>query len=78
MAKNWAICVGINQYDNLPPLNCAVRDAEAMRDYFTEVGFDQVYLFTDNSPAITDAGKPFNSQPSFGSLRSLPPSYFFR
>jgi formylglycine-generating enzyme required for sulfatase activity len=69
MAKNWAICVGINQYDNLSPLNYAVRDAEAMRDYFTEVGFDQVYLFTDNSPAITDAGKPFNSQPSFGSLR---------
>jgi formylglycine-generating enzyme required for sulfatase activity len=69
MAKNWAICVGINQYDNLSPLNYAVRDAEAMRDYFTEVGFDQVYLFTDNSPAITDAGKPFNSQPSYGSLR---------
>ena len=69
MAKNWAICVGINQYDNLPPLNYAVRDAEAMRDYFTEVGFDRVYLFTDNSSAITDAGKPFNSQPSFGSLR---------
>jgi formylglycine-generating enzyme required for sulfatase activity len=69
MAKNWAMCVGINQYDNLSPLNYAVRDAEAMRDYFTEVGFDQVYLFTDNSPAITDAGKPFNSQPSFGSLR---------
>ena len=69
MAKNWAICVGINQYDNLSALNYAVRDAEAMRDYFTEVGFDQVYLFTDNSPAITDAGKPFNSQPSFGSLR---------
>jgi formylglycine-generating enzyme required for sulfatase activity/uncharacterized caspase-like protein len=69
MAKNWAICVGINQYDNLSALNYAVRDAEAMRDYFMEVGFDQVYLFTDNSPAITDAGKPFNSQPSFGSLR---------
>ena len=68
MAKNWAICVGINQYDNLSPLNYAVRDAEAMRDYFTEVGFDQVYLFTDNSPAITDAGKPFKSQPSSGSL----------
>jgi uncharacterized caspase-like protein len=32
MAKNWAICVGINQYDNLSPLNYAVRDAEAMRD----------------------------------------------
>jgi len=69
MAKNWAICVGINQYDNLSRLNYAVRDAEAMRDYFTEVGFDRVYLFTDNSSAITDAGKPFNSQPSFGSLR---------
>lgn len=68
MAKNWAICVGINQYDNLSPLNYAVRDAEAMRDYFTEVGFDQVYLFTDNSPAITDAGKPFKSQPFYGSL----------
>ncbi|UXE59294.1 MAG: caspase family protein [Woronichinia naegeliana WA131] len=40
MAKNWAICIGINQYNNLSPLNYAVRDAEAMRGYFTEVGFD--------------------------------------
>jgi hypothetical protein len=63
MAKNWAICVGINQYDNLPPLNCAVRDAEAMRDYFTEVDFDQVYLFTDNSLAITD--EVFDSSTGF-------------
>lgn len=68
MAKIWAVCVGIAQHNNLSPLNYVVRDSEVMHDYFTEVGFDQVYLFTDNSPAMTDVGKPFNSQPSFGSL----------
>ena len=70
MAKNWAICVGINHYDNMPTLQYAQRDAELMRDYFlNEAGFEKVYLFTDNSPPINDAGKPFNSQPTYGALK---------
>ncbi|NES68522.1 MAG: hypothetical protein F6K24_26455, partial [Okeania sp. SIO2D1] len=70
MAKNWAICVGINHYDNMPTLQYAQRDAELMRDYFLhEAGFEKVYLFTDNSPPINDAGKPFNSQPTYGALK---------
>ncbi|MDJ0516560.1 MAG: GUN4 domain-containing protein [Trichodesmium sp. MO_231.B1] len=70
MAKNWAICVGINDYDNMPTLKYAQRDAELMRDYFlNEAGFEKVYLFTDNSPEINDAGKPFNSKPTYGTLK---------
>ncbi|WP_293138885.1 GUN4 domain-containing protein [Okeania sp. SIO3I5] len=72
MAINWAICVGINNYDNMPNLRYAQRDAELMRDYFlNEAGFEKenVYLFTDNSPQINDAGKPFNSQPTYGTLK---------
>ncbi|MEM6612966.1 MAG: caspase family protein, partial [Cyanobacteria bacterium P01_C01_bin.72] len=70
MAKNWAICVGINQYDNLPTLKYAVHDAELMADWFkNEANFDRVYLFTDNSPPITDGTRPFNSQPSRDTLR---------
>jgi uncharacterized caspase-like protein len=64
MAKNWAICIGINEYHNLPSLNFAVRDAEKMRDWFVdEAGFekDHVYLFTNNSPPIADMSKPYPS-----------------
>ena len=70
MAKNWAICIGVNRYDNLPDLKYPVRDAQLMRDFLlNEAGFDHVYLFTDDSPQITDAGKPFASQPTYGTLR---------
>jgi len=71
MARNWAICIGVNEYHNLPSLNFAVRDAEAMRDWFVnEAGFAQgdVYLFTDNSPPISDASKPYPSQPNYATL----------
>ena len=71
MAKNWAICIGINEYHNLPSLNFAVRDADKMRDWFVdEAGFekDHVYLFTDNSPQIADASKPYPSQPNYATL----------
>ena len=70
MGKNWAICIGVNQYDNLPELKYARRDAELMREYFLgEAGFEKVYLFTDNSPPIHDTGKPFSSQPIGNRLR---------
>ena len=70
MAKNWAICIGINDYDNMQTLQYAQRDAELMQDYFlNEAGFEKVYLFTDNSPPINDAGKPFKSQPTYGRIQ---------
>ena len=70
MGKNWAICIGANQYDNLPTLKYAQRDAELMREYFLgEAGFEKVYLFTDTSPPIDDAGTPFASQPTGNRLR---------
>lgn len=71
MARNWAICIGVNEYHNLPSLNFAVKDAEKIRDWFVqEAGFEpsHVYLFTDNSPSITDAGKPYPSQPTYATL----------
>ena len=70
MAKNWAIAIGINQYENLSNLKYAVRDAELMKNWFEdEARFDKVYLFTDSSPQITDADQPYNSQPNRATLR---------
>ncbi|WP_231510249.1 caspase family protein [Fischerella sp. PCC 9605] len=34
MGRNWAIAVGINNYDNLQALKYAKRDAEAMYAWF--------------------------------------------
>ncbi len=51
MAKNWAITIGVNQYDYLQPLRYAKRDAQLMHDFFRDkVSFERVYFFTDDSP----------------------------
>ncbi|MBD2339844.1 SUMF1/EgtB/PvdO family nonheme iron enzyme [Calothrix sp. FACHB-156] len=69
MAKNWAVAIGINQYNNLQHLNYAKLDAEAMRDWFgKEARFDQVFLFTDDSPPIP-TNPPIPTQPTYGNLR---------
>jgi formylglycine-generating enzyme required for sulfatase activity/uncharacterized caspase-like protein len=70
MGRNWAITIGINQYDNLAPLKYAKRDAEAVRDFcLKEVGFDKVYYLSDDSPPIEqDYGSPMRSQPTYGVL----------
>ena len=71
MSQNWAICIGIDQYDNLQPLQYAKRDAEALRDFFqNEAGFDKVYYFAEDAPPIpTDYGEPMRATPSGGTLR---------
>lgn len=57
MASNWAIVIGINEYRFLQPLKYAKRDAEAISAFLMqEAKFDRVFLFTDDSPAIS--GKP--------------------
>jgi formylglycine-generating enzyme required for sulfatase activity/uncharacterized caspase-like protein len=69
MGKNWAISIGINQYDNLQPLNFAKRDAEAMAAWFREEAkFNQVFMFTDDSPSILTS-PPIPTQPTYGRLR---------
>ena len=71
MSRNWAICIGIDRYDNLQPLHYPKRDAEALRDFFEkEVGFERVYFFAEDAPPIpTDFGEPIRSTPSGGTLR---------
>ncbi len=71
MSQNWAICVGIDRYDNLQPLHCAKRDAEALRDFFEkDVAFEKVYFFAEDAPPIpTDFGEPIRSTPTGGTLR---------
>ncbi|MGK7898977.1 MAG: SUMF1/EgtB/PvdO family nonheme iron enzyme [Xenococcus sp. (in: cyanobacteria)] len=68
---NWAICIGINQYDDLQPLKYAVRDAERMKDWLiNQAGFpeSQVYYFSDNAPSITDASVTFEAKPTYATL----------
>ena len=54
MAKNWAIAIGINEYEHLArPLQYAQRDAQLMRDWLqNRAGFEKVYYYADNSPKI--------------------------
>jgi hypothetical protein len=57
MAKNWAIAIGINQYQFFQPLGCAQADAEALNNYLvTEAGFlpQHSLLMTDTSPLFGD------------------------
>ncbi len=71
MAKNWAIAIGINQYDNLKPLSYAQRDAEAMQSFFQQdLNIQPVYHFTDDSPTIPqDHGPALKSTPTYATLR---------
>jgi len=71
MGKNWAICIGINDYNprNFTPLKYARQDAERVSTFFREMNFDKVYLFTDGSPPIpADQGPPYPSEPTHGNL----------
>jgi formylglycine-generating enzyme required for sulfatase activity/uncharacterized caspase-like protein len=68
MGKNWAIAIGINNYNNLKSLKYAQRDAEVMKAWFEgEAKFDQVFLFTENSPPIP-ASQPIPTQPTFANF----------
>ncbi|MBD2454715.1 SUMF1/EgtB/PvdO family nonheme iron enzyme [Nostoc sp. FACHB-87] len=68
MAKNWAIAVGINQYDYLQPLNYAKRDAELIQQFLrTEAGFEKIFFFSDDSPDI--GGK--STRPTRANLRRV-------
>ncbi|NES19248.1 MAG: hypothetical protein F6K41_10045 [Symploca sp. SIO3E6] len=77
MAKNWAIAIGINHYSNLQSLEYAQRDAQSMEDFFRqEAGFEEVFLFTDDSPAIPTSTVSIPTQPTFGHVRRFLRSQF--
>jgi len=77
MAKNWAIAIGINHYNNLPPLEYAQRDAQSMENFFRqEAGFEEVFLFTKDSPAIPTSTVPIPTQPTYGEVRRFLRSQF--
>ena len=71
MARNWAITIGINGYHYLQRLNYAMKDADAVRQFFSEgLGFHQVYHFTDKSaPIDQEFGPALVSQPTTTTLR---------
>jgi uncharacterized caspase-like protein len=53
MAKNWAIVIGINQYQFLQPLKYAKRDAQLMQEFLgNEAGFERIFFFSDDSPPM--------------------------
>ncbi len=57
MANNWAIAIGVNQYQFFQPLGCAQADAESLKDFLViEAGFlqQQCLLMTDTSPPLGD------------------------
>jgi formylglycine-generating enzyme required for sulfatase activity len=73
MSTNWAICIGINEYDNLKPLQYAQADAEQMRDFCQdEAGFETVYFFAKDAPPIeTERGPGLKSAPTYGALMNF-------
>ncbi len=75
MSKNWAIAIGINNYNpnNFKPLKYAKRDAASLRDFFQhEAKFDEVCFFSDDSPDLVRANaKKIPTQPTYGNLISF-------
>ncbi|MBW4654135.1 MAG: SUMF1/EgtB/PvdO family nonheme iron enzyme [Kaiparowitsia implicata GSE-PSE-MK54-09C] len=70
MGKNWAICIGINDYYNLKPLHYAVQDAASIRDFFqTDIGFEEVFYFADDAPPINTPRGSMRSLPTYANLK---------
>lgn len=66
--KNWALVIGVNEYECLQSLNYAKRDAELMQDFLSnKVGFQKVFFFSDNSPIFN--GK--STRPTRSNLRRV-------
>ncbi|NER25867.1 MAG: hypothetical protein F6J96_35275 [Symploca sp. SIO1C2] len=75
---NWALVIGINEYQRLRSLNYAVQDAEAVRDFLREeAGFEHVFYFSDNSPdEIAPDGSPQSTRPTYANLWSFLLDFF--
>lgn len=57
MANHWAIAIGVNQYQHLPPLRYARQDARALRHFLVNevrLPANHCWLFTDVARTITE------------------------
>lgn len=57
MATHWAIAIGINQYQHLPPLRYARQDARALRNFLVNearLPVNHCWLFSDAVKTATD------------------------
>lgn len=70
MGKNWAIAIGINEYQNMRWLKFARKDAEAVCQFFQEtLHFDKVDLFAKGAEPVCYAdGPPLEAIPTVGNL----------
>ncbi|NEQ98811.1 MAG: SUMF1/EgtB/PvdO family nonheme iron enzyme [Cyanothece sp. SIO2G6] len=52
MAKKFALTIGVNhyQYEELRSLQCAANDAIAMSAFFQRLAFDEVLVYSDDTP----------------------------
>ncbi|MGB5709566.1 MAG: SUMF1/EgtB/PvdO family nonheme iron enzyme, partial [Waterburya sp.] len=75
---NWALVIGINNYQRLKSLKYAQHDAELMRDYFIkEAKFERVFYFADNSPRIqAPDGSWQDTQPNRDNILSFLYDFF--
>lgn len=67
--RQWAILIGLNNYQMFQPLNCAQQDAQELHQYLIQqAGFpaEQCLLLTDTSPQ--NSGRP--TQPTRANLQS--------
>ncbi|MDV3351416.1 SUMF1/EgtB/PvdO family nonheme iron enzyme [Leptothoe sp. LEGE 181152] len=71
MARNWAITIGINGYRYLQRLNYAKRDADSIRQFFSdELKFERVYHFAEDAePIPQDYGPDLDAYPTCTTLR---------
>ncbi|HEY9881189.1 MAG TPA: GUN4 domain-containing protein [Leptolyngbyaceae cyanobacterium] len=74
MAKNWALVIGINGYNplNFSSLKYAKSDAECVKAFFEEAGFEEICYFADDSPPLMlPTGQTIPTQPTYGNLISF-------
>ncbi|MCC3531456.1 MAG: SUMF1/EgtB/PvdO family nonheme iron enzyme [Microcoleus sp. PH2017_22_RUC_O_B] len=74
MSKNWAIVIGINNYNpnKFTSLKYAKQDAESVQDFFRrEANFDEVCFFSDDSADFQWKGNKIPTQPTYGNLISF-------
>ena len=48
-SKRWAVVIGINGYKQVPPLNYALKDAQAVAEKLEFLGFDKVIRIENES-----------------------------
>lgn len=68
--RQWAIAIGINQYQHFQPLTCAQHDAQSLCEGLIQTGAiarERCFLLTDTSPMI--AGRL--SQPNRQNIEAL-------